>query len=109
MPWRGDALAAVSAGRSVRGVHVMQPGLLGATHSLINKAAAPTAPSISPASTPGVEGLPAPHSQLSSVGKHVQELSHQSHTAPVHLSGESDTDSIPDGKIWPVEVTRSPG
>lgn len=57
MPWRGDALAAVSAGRSDRGVRVMQPGLLGAAHSLINKAADPTAPSISPVSAPGVVGL----------------------------------------------------
>lgn len=106
MTWRGDALAAVSAGR---GVHVMQTGLCGAAQSLINKAAVPIAPSISPASPPGVVGLPTPHSQLSSVGKQVQELSHQSHAAPVHLGRETDSDSIHAGSAWPVEVTRSPG
>lgn len=109
MTWQGDALAVVSAGRSVRGVHAMQPGLLGAAHSLINTAAVPTAPSISPASAPGVVGLPTPHSQLSSVGKQAQELAHQNHAAPIHLSGEADSDSIHAGRTQPVEVTRSPG
>lgn len=53
MTWQGDALAAVSAGR---GVHVMHTGLCGAAQSLINKAAVPTAPSISPASPPVLWG-----------------------------------------------------
>lgn len=85
---------------------MLQPG---AAHSLINKAAAPTAPSISPASAPGVVGLPAPHSQLGSVGKQVQELAHQSHAAPVRVGVESDRDSIPAGRTQPGDVTRIPG
>lgn len=100
MAWQGDALAAVSAGRSVRGVHAMQPGLLGASHSLINTAAVPTAPSISPASAPGIVGLPTPHSQLCSVGKQGQ-----AHIRATQLLSIS----IQAGRAQPEEVMRSPG
>lgn len=97
MAWQGDALAAVSAGRSVRGVHAMQPGLLGASHSLINTAAVPTAPNISPASAPGVVGLPTPHSQLCSVGKQGQ-----AHIRATQLLSVS----IHAGRAQPEEVMR---
>lgn len=97
MAWQGDALAAVSAGRSVRGVHAMQPGLLGASHSLINTAAVPTAPNISPASAPGVVGLPTPHSQLCSVGKQGQ-----AHIRATQLLSVS----VHAGRAQPEEVMR---